>query len=111
MREERWASRARGSKGTQGLGRDRRTRSRGRIHGGEIVGERLETADRWGRRDRERGSRRARGKQRRKLGPTVQREREGGVSALRLAPIGGARPSDTGGARAQARTRGWAGLG
>jgi hypothetical protein len=54
MREGRWASRARGSKGAQGLGRGRRTRGRGRVHGGEIVGGRLGTADRWGRRDRER---------------------------------------------------------
>jgi hypothetical protein len=30
-------------------------RGRGRVHGGEIVGERLGTADRWGRRDRESG--------------------------------------------------------
>jgi hypothetical protein len=37
MREGRWASRARG------LRRGRRTRGRGRVHGGEIVGERLET--------------------------------------------------------------------
>ena len=36
MREGRWASRARGSKGARGRGR-------GRVHGGEIVGERLET--------------------------------------------------------------------
>jgi hypothetical protein len=41
----------------------------------EIVGEWLETADKWGRRDRERGSERVRKKQRRQLGPTVQRER------------------------------------
>jgi hypothetical protein len=37
MREGRWVSRARG------LGRGRRTRGRGCVHGGEIVGERLET--------------------------------------------------------------------
>jgi hypothetical protein len=43
MREGRWASRTRGSKGAQGLGRGQRTRRRGRVHGGEIVGERLET--------------------------------------------------------------------
>jgi hypothetical protein len=49
----------------------------------EIVGERLGTADRWGRRerererDRERESERARGKQRRQLGSIEQREREG----------------------------------
>jgi hypothetical protein len=34
MGEGRWASRARGSKGAQGLGRGWRTRGRGRIHGG-----------------------------------------------------------------------------
>jgi hypothetical protein len=56
MGEGRWASRARGSKGAWGLGRGQRTRGRGRVHDGEIVGERLETADRWGRRDRERGA-------------------------------------------------------
>jgi hypothetical protein len=40
----------------------------------EIVGERLGTADRWGRRDRERVG--AGGKERRRqLGPTEQRER------------------------------------
>jgi hypothetical protein len=56
MGEGRWASRARGSKGARGLVRGRRTRGRGRIHGGEIVGERLKTADKFGRRDRERGA-------------------------------------------------------
>jgi hypothetical protein len=60
MREGRWTSRARGSKGARGLGRGRRTRGREHVHGGEIVGGRLETADRWGWRDRERES--ARGK-------------------------------------------------
>jgi hypothetical protein len=54
--EGRLASRVQGSKGARGLGRGRRTRGRGRVHGGEIVGERLETADRWGQRDRERGA-------------------------------------------------------
>jgi hypothetical protein len=43
MREERWASRARGSKGTRGHRRGRRTCGRGRVHGGEIVGGRLRT--------------------------------------------------------------------
>jgi hypothetical protein len=43
MEEGRWASRARGSKGARGLGRGWRTRGRGRVHGGEIVGERLGT--------------------------------------------------------------------
>jgi hypothetical protein len=41
-------------------------------------------------------------------GAARERGREG---ALRLAPNGGTRPSDTGGARAWARARGWAGLG
>jgi hypothetical protein len=36
----------------------------GHIHGGEIVGERLGTADRWGRRDRERESGRGGGEER-----------------------------------------------
>jgi hypothetical protein len=49
MRDERWASRARGSKGARGRGRGQRTRGRGRVHGGEIMGGRLRTADRWGR--------------------------------------------------------------
>jgi hypothetical protein len=44
----------------------------------EIVGERLETTDRWGRQDRARESRRTRGKPRRQVGPTVQQERERG---------------------------------
>jgi hypothetical protein len=56
MGEGRWARRVRGSKEAWGLGRGRRTRGRGCVHGGEIVGERLETTDRWGRRDRERGA-------------------------------------------------------
>jgi hypothetical protein len=74
MRERRWASRVRGSKGARGLERGRRTRSHGRVHSGEIVGERLETADRWGRRDREREQ--AWGKEwRRQLWTTGQRKR------------------------------------
>jgi hypothetical protein len=48
MREERWASRARGSKGEWAHGRGRRTHGRGRVHGGEIVGGRLRMDDRWG---------------------------------------------------------------
>ena len=95
LSEGRWASRARAQ------GRGQRTRGRG--HGGEIVGNRLETADRWGQRDRERE--RARGKERhRQLGPTEQRESEG-VSALGLAPTGGAHLSGTEGTQAQARAR------
>jgi hypothetical protein len=54
MSEGRWASRARGSKGTLARGRGQRTHGRGRVHGGEIVDERLGMADRWGRQDRER---------------------------------------------------------
>jgi hypothetical protein len=80
LREGRWASRARGSKGARVHGRGRRTRGRGRVHGGQIVGGRLGTADKWGRQDRE-------------------REREE-VSTLRFAPTGGARLSGTRGARA-----------
>jgi hypothetical protein len=46
MSEGRWASRAWGSKGA-------RLRGHGRVHNGEIMGERLGMTDRWGRRDRE----------------------------------------------------------
>jgi hypothetical protein len=76
MREGRWASRARGSKGARARRRGWRTHGRGRGRGGEIVGERLETTDRWGRRGRERESRRGGREWRRQLGPTEQRERE-----------------------------------
>jgi hypothetical protein len=75
MRERRWASRARGSKGAWELGRGWRTRGRGCVHGGEIVGGRLETADRWGRWDRERESGRGGKERRQQLWPTGQRER------------------------------------
>jgi hypothetical protein len=51
MIEGRWVSRARGH------GRGQRTRGRGHVHGGEIVGGRLRTADRWGRQNRERNGR------------------------------------------------------
>jgi hypothetical protein len=54
MSEGRWVSRARGSKGARARGHGWRMHSRGRVHGGEIVGERLGTIDRWGRWDRER---------------------------------------------------------
>jgi hypothetical protein len=54
MSEGRWASGARGSKGARAQGRGRRMCGRGRVHGGEIVGKRLGTTDRWGRQDRER---------------------------------------------------------
>jgi hypothetical protein len=100
MREGRWASRARGH------GRGRRTRGRGRVHGGEIVGGRLRTIDRWGRRNRERTSARVRGR-RRLVWPTGQRER-GGERARWLALTGGARLSGIWGAGGWAK---WAGLG
>jgi hypothetical protein len=61
----------RGSKGARAQGCGRRTRGRGHVHGGEIVGGRLRTTDRWGRQGRERESGRMRGKQRRQVGPTV----------------------------------------
>jgi hypothetical protein len=102
LSEGRWASRARGSKWAWAQGRARRMCGRVRVHGGEIVGERLGITNRWGRRDRERVG--VGGERRRQLGPTEQQEREG-VSALGLAPsTGGARLSSTEGARA------WAGL-
>jgi hypothetical protein len=120
MSEGRWASRERGSKRARVRGHGRRTRGRGRVHSGEIVGERLGTADRWGRRDRERERQRewAQGK---RTAPTAwpdraARERERGrVSALGFASTGGARLSDTKGAWAQACARGlgllgWFGL-
>jgi hypothetical protein len=44
MGEGRWASGAQGLKGARGLGRGWRTRGRGRVHNGEIVGERLGTS-------------------------------------------------------------------
>jgi hypothetical protein len=95
MGEGRWASRARG------LGRGRRTRGRGCVQGGEIVGGRLRTADRWGRRDREReraGATENNGADR--VGP---RDRERGrEGALRVATTGGTRLSGRRGARAGA---------
>jgi hypothetical protein len=54
MSEGRWAIRAWGSKGAGARGRSQRTRGHGHVHSGEIVGERLGTAHRWGQRDRER---------------------------------------------------------
>jgi hypothetical protein len=85
MSEGRWASRSRGSKGARALGRGRRTRGRGCVHGREIVGERLGTTDRWGWRDRERE--RGRGEKNGTDSSAPQssvREREG-VSAHELA--------------------------
>jgi hypothetical protein len=73
MREGRWASRAWGSKGARGLERGWRTRGRGCVHGGEIVGMRLETGLHLGMAgQRERGHR----------GGERGRERGRGVSVL-----------------------------
>jgi hypothetical protein len=72
------------------------------------MGERLETADKWGRRDRERGSGRARKKQRRQLGPTVHREREGGGSASAQGCADRRDPPVRQSKDARARVGGWA---
>jgi hypothetical protein len=72
MEEGRSASRARGSKEARGLDHGRRTRGRGHVHGGEIMGGRLGMADRWGRWGRERESGRGREQRRRQVGPTEQ---------------------------------------
>jgi hypothetical protein len=80
---ESWAvgANVRGEVGEQGagLGRGWRMHGRGRVHDREIVGKRLEMADRWGRWDREREWARGGGRGRewrRQLWPTGQRERE-----------------------------------
>jgi hypothetical protein len=44
MEEGRWESRTRGSTGVRGLDRGQGTRDRGRVDGGEIVGESLGTS-------------------------------------------------------------------
>jgi hypothetical protein len=86
MGEGRWASRARGSKGARAQGRGRRTRGREHVHSGEIVGGRLGTTDRWGRRDRERE--RERGRERETAptglahGAARERERERGRAGV-----------------------------
>jgi hypothetical protein len=48
MSEGKWVSGARGSKWARTCGGGRRPRGRGRVHGEEIVSERLGMADRWG---------------------------------------------------------------
>jgi hypothetical protein len=109
MREGRWASRARGSKGVRGLKRGRRTCGRGRVHGGEIVGERLDTGKQVGtagQRERERARARETAPTARPHGAAI--EREGGERALGLAPTGGTRLSDTGDARAGLNGPTWA---
>jgi hypothetical protein len=65
MEEGNSTSRARGFKRGAGLGCGRRTSGRGRVHGGEIVGGRLGTTDRWDRWGRERESGRGREQRRR----------------------------------------------
>jgi hypothetical protein len=93
MTEERWASRARGARtwpeNSQSWARPRR----------EIVGERLETTDRWGWRDRERERVRARELALTGLTHGTEGERARERSSLGLAPTGGTRLSDAGGAR------------
>jgi hypothetical protein len=77
----------------------------------EIVGERLGTADRWGRRDRERAGASERNSTDRPSPRGSERERERGrEGALELAPTSGARVSGTEGARACTRGAGpaWA---
>jgi hypothetical protein len=101
MSEGRCASRARSSKGAWARGHGRRTRERGCVHGEEIVGERLGTNDRWGRRDKDRESGRGGGKNGADSSAPQSSEREG-VNALGLAPTGGARLLGTEGARARA---------
>jgi hypothetical protein len=59
MSKGKWASGARGLKGRWVCGGGRRTRRRGRVHGGD-VGERLGTTDEWGPQRRESLSARAR---------------------------------------------------
>jgi hypothetical protein len=76
----------------------------GRVHDGEIVGERLGMADKWGRRDRERERVGARQKNGADSSAPQSSEREG-VSALGLMPTGRARLSGTEGTRARARAR------
>jgi hypothetical protein len=88
-----WASEARGSKGARACGGGRRTRGRGRVHGGD-VGGRLGTTDGWGPRDREREresecSRRETtptGLIHRAAGGRDVRERAGGRSGARIGP-------------------------
>jgi hypothetical protein len=84
MREERWVSRARGSKGVWGRGRGRRTRGRGRIHGGGDRGREVE--------DELTG------------GTAEQRERVG-VGEKRTAPTARPHRAARGGGRVSARVR------
>jgi hypothetical protein len=95
----------RAGRGVQkGLGRGRRTRGRGRVHGGDIVGGRLRTADRWGRQDRERE--RASAAENNSADRVGPRDRERGrEGALRVAPTCGTRLPGRGGVRARARAR------
>jgi hypothetical protein len=108
MGKGRWASRAWGSKGARAQGRAWRTCGRGRVHSGEIMGGRLGTTDRWGRRDRERaGTREGNGADRPgPWGSERERERErgrAGVGADRRDP-----PARRRGARARLSGPVWA---
>jgi hypothetical protein len=77
MSEGRWVSRARA------LGRGQRTRGHGRVHNGEIVGERLGTADRWGRWGRERAGAGEENDADSSAPQSSERAREGSRSVLR----------------------------
>jgi hypothetical protein len=107
MSEGRWARRARGSKGVRGRGRGRRTSGRGRVHCGGLWARGYGRADRWGRRDRERRSGRAR-----ETTPTgrphrAARERErGGSGRARVGADRRGPPVRHRGARARACARG-----
>jgi hypothetical protein len=70
-----------------------------------IMGERLGTADRWGRRDREGSERAGERNGAEKPGPRGSERERGREGALELAPTGGARLSSTEVTRARA---GWA---
>jgi hypothetical protein len=90
MEEGRWTSRTRGSKGAWGIGRGRRTRGRGRVHGGEIVGGRLGTSSQVGsvgQREGKRAWARAMAPTGRSYGAARERGREGAwVCADRRGP-------------------------
>jgi hypothetical protein len=75
MGEGRWASRARGSKGARTWPENVRSWARPRR---EIVGERLETADRWGQREKER----VRARELAPIGMSHRTEKERGREAL-----------------------------
>jgi hypothetical protein len=77
------------------------------------VGERLGTADRWGRRDREGSKREGERNDTDRSSPRGSKRETGREGALNLAPTGGARLSGTDGTHAGAGLSGptWAELG